>query len=632
MIRRPAVDTIGKPDTDLRALLQKQVLVCDGAMGTMLLAAGVPLDLSPQELNITRPDLVKAIHSAYIAAGADIIQTNTFGASRFRLASRGLGERVGEINRAGAGLARAAADASDHAVLVAGSVSPITPPSARGKLAPAAIHAAFREQMTGLYEGGVDLLIFETFGNVDELVEAIVVAGELRPSLPLVAQLTFFEDGRTLSGQTPAEVVQRLEPFDLAAIGVNCTLGPQALLEVVQELGRHTALPLAAQPNAGSPNYVDGRIQYGADPEYFSRYARRFAEAGASLVGGCCGTTPGHVEAVAAAVADVKPPLRTPARRLRASRSPARVDQPPKLAPSRLLTRLKAHQFLTIAELSPPTGGTADRAVNDAAMLKKAGCDAVLIGASSGPRPQVSPASLAVLVQQRVRGLEALLTVFTWEKSLMTLQADLLGAYAFGVRHVLCRSGSPPLLDARTQDGGVWDVDAVGLMHLLAGMNEGRDHNDIPLAHPTEFVIGARVNPTAQDFDREVAETRRKVAAGAGFIITSPVYDLSAVQLLLDAAGVPGELPVLLGVMPLADFNHAEYLQQEVPDMSVPEPVLSRMWLAGDDAQRVGQELALELIAEARATGIVRGVVMSPASNQAGDLVGLVKSLQVEGK
>jgi homocysteine S-methyltransferase len=488
--------------------------------------------------------------------------------------------------------------------------------------------------MTGLFEGGVDLIIFETFGNVDELVEAITVAEEMKARLPLVAQLTFFEDGRTLSGQTAAEAVQRLEGFDLAAIGVNCTLGPQALLEVVQELGRHTPLPLAAQPNAGSPNYVDGRIQYGAGPEYFSRYARRLAEAGATLVGGCCGTTPGHIEAVAAAVTVVKPPTRTPRRRSRALRTPARADQPPKLAPSRVLSRLKSHQFLTIAELSPPTGGTAERAVSDAAMLKKAGCDGVLIGAASGPRPQVSPASLAILVQQRVRGLEALLTVFTWEKSLMTLQADLLGAYAFGVRHVLCRSGSPPLLDARSQEGGgVWEVDAVGLMHLLAGMNEGRDHNDIPLAHPTEFVIGARVNPTAQDFEREVGETRRKVQAGANLIVTSPVYDLSAVRLLLDAAGVPEDLPVLLGVMPLADFNHAEYLQQEVPDMAVPDAVLERMAKAGPEtAAQTGREIALELIAAARATNLARGIVLSSASNKAEDLAALVQRVQAESK
>jgi homocysteine S-methyltransferase len=296
-----------------------------------------------------------------------------------------------------------------------------------------------------------------------------------------------------------------------------------------------------------------------------------------------------------------------------------------------VLSRLKSHHFLTVAELNAPTGGTPDRALRDAALLKKAGCDAVLIGGSSGPRPQVSPISLAVLIQQRIRGLEALLNVFTWEKSVMTLQADLLGAYAFGVRHVLCRSGSPPLLDARTDAVGSWEVDSVGLMRLLEGLNQGRDSNDIPLAQPTAFVIGASINPTSQEFEQEVEGTRRKIAAGADFLITSALYDIEALRRLLAAVNMPEDLPIILGVMPLADFNHAEYLHQEVPGIEVPDEVLLRMRRAGTDGGGVGLQIARELIAEARGLKQVQGVLLTSAGGQAQELVELVQNIATAG-
>ncbi|HLF71981.1 MAG TPA: homocysteine S-methyltransferase family protein, partial [Dehalococcoidia bacterium] len=273
------------PQREAADLIGSRILVCDGAMGTMLQAAGVSLDLSLPELSVSRPELVKAIHGAYIAAGAEIIETNTFGACRTRLSRYGLEGRVAEINVAAVRIARAAVEDSGRQVLVAGSVSPATPPPSRGRIAASVLHEAFREQIAALAEGGVDFILFETFGNLEELTEAISAAREAAPELPLVAQMTFLDDNRTLAGETPAEVARRLDGMGLAALGANCTMGPQGLLEILSELSRHTSLPLVAQPNAGSPTFVDGRFQYSADPSYFARYATRYAQVGATIVG-----------------------------------------------------------------------------------------------------------------------------------------------------------------------------------------------------------------------------------------------------------------------------------------------------------------------------------------------------------
>ena len=601
-----------------------RVLVCDGAMGTMLQAAGVSLDLSLPELSVSRPELVKAIHGAYIAAGADVIETNTFGACSTRLARFGLEGRVAEINAASVRVAREAAAAADRRVLVAGSVGPATPANSRGRISASVLHEAFREQMAALSEGGVDFILLETFGNIDELIEAINAAREAAPRLPVVAQMTFMDDGRTLAGETPAEVAGRVEGLGLAGLGANCTHGPQGLLEILAELSTHTSLPLAAQPNAGSPSFVDGRFQYATDPAYLARYAGRYVQAGAALVGGCCGTTPAHVEAMAAAVKGLSPATQRNAAS-QTARTGARPASESTIAPSRLMQRLAEKQFVVIGELGAPAGGAADQAVQDAGLLKEEGATAVLIASPTSPRAQVSPTSLAVLLQQRVDDVEAILTVATWEKSVMSLQADLLGAYAFGVRHVICRTGTPPLLGDYPNAGGFWDVDSVELIQLLRGLNQGHDRHGIALAQPTAFVIGARINPSAEDAEREVADSRRKIEAGADFLITPPVYDVAALERLMDAAQVPPDLPVLLGVMPLRDYNHAEYLQHEVPGVALPEAMIERMWKAREDAPAIGREIARELIDEARKSGRLRGVVISSAVNDVDEMKGLVR-------
>ena len=607
-------------------LFGSRVLVCDGAMGTMLQAAGVSLDVSLPELSLTRGELVKAIHGAYIAAGADIIETNTFGACSTRLGRHGIEGSVVDINRAAAQIAREAAAAADRPVLVAGSVGPATPAGSRGRVSNAILREAFKEQIAALADGGVDLIILETFGSVNELTEAINASRDVAPQLPVVAQMTFLEDGRTLAGETPAEVATKLDGMGLAALGVNCTHGPQGLLEILSELSKHTTLPLAAQPNAGSPTFVDGRFQYTTDPAYLARYAARYVQAGAALVGGCCGTTPAHVEAVAAAVKGLRPVRRraSSGRARGGSQSPGAESN---MGPSRLMERLSAKDFVVIGELGPPTGGGVDQAVRDAGILQEEGASAVLIGTTSSPRAQVSPTSLAVLVQQRVENLEAILTVATWEKSVMSLQADLLGAYAFGVRHVVCRTGTPPLQGDYPNTGGFWDVDSVELIQLLRGLNAGQDRHGIPLAQPTAFVIGARINPGAEDLEREVEESRRKIEAGLDFIITPPAYDVPALERLIEAAKVPDDLPVLLGVMPLRDFNHAEYLQHEVPGVLLPEEALERMWRARENATEEGRAIVRELIEQARKSSKIRGVVLTSSVNDVSELTSLLREV-----
>jgi homocysteine S-methyltransferase len=317
---------------------------------------------------------------------------------------------------------------------------------------------------------------------------------------------------------------------------------------------------------------------------------------------------------------------RTPKQSRRASASPSRTAAA-RPAPSRFVQKLAAGDFVALAELAPPIGGTADTALRDAAVLKAAGCDAVLIGASTGARPQVSPTSLAVLVEQRVEGLEAVLTVFTWEKSVMSLQADLLGAYAFGVRHVLCRTGTPLLPGDHVASDSIWDVDSVGLVQLLRQMNEGRDHNDIPLAQPTSFVIGGLLSPTEAHMELDLEDARRKVEAGVDFLITPPVYDLDGFEAFLDAAGVPVETPMLLGVMPLRDFNHAEYLQQEIPGVLMPDEVVARMWRAGPDGAIEGLAIARELIAEARKRPRFHGVLLSSSDGNPEELTVLLQEI-----
>jgi methionine synthase / methylenetetrahydrofolate reductase(NADPH) len=582
--------------------LRERVLVCDGAMGTMLHASGIPLDRPLPELNLSEPGLVRAIHEGYLAAGADVIQTNTFGASALRLGVHGLAEQARQINLAGVHIALEARAAAGRPVFVAGSIAPAVTVGQRGRVEAAARAAAVREQVEALAEGGVDLLVFETFGYLAEMVEAVRTAAAVC-ALPLVAQMTFTEDGETLGGESPRAVAAALGELPLAVLGTNCTLGPQGLLRMVRELSRYTSLPLSAQPNAGVPRMVGGRrFQYSVDAEYFARHTRRCVEAGAVLVGGCCGTTPEHIRAVAEVAAGTRPQRRAGVPGPPPPEPPA--GEPPE---GGLPEQLAAGRFVVAVEVVPPVGGGAEHAAAEVTRLRGQGVHLFSVAPTLSPRAQVSPLSLALHLQQR-QGVEVILGVTTWDKSIMTLQADLLGAHALGIRSVICRTGSPPLRGDYPNVDGIWDVDSVGLIELLDGLNHGRDCNGLVLEAATSFHVGARCNPSGPDLEAELARTRAKVDAGAQFLLTRPVHELDGLRRMLDAlAG--RRVPVLLAVRPLRGFAEAEFLRHEVPDVTIPEAALEAMRRAGDDEAEVGLALVEELLEDAR--GLVDGVVLS---------------------
>jgi methionine synthase / methylenetetrahydrofolate reductase(NADPH) len=608
--------------SDFAAALSERVLVCDGAMGTMLHASGISLDRPLPELNLAEPGLVRAIHDSYLAAGADVIQTNTFGASSLRLAVHGLGELATDINLAGVRIALEARAAAGRPVFVAGSVSPAVTVGQRGRVDPAARAAAVREQVEALVAGGVDLLVFETFGYLAEMVEAIHTAGAVC-RLPLVAQMTFAEDGQTLGGESPRAVAAALGELPLTVLGTNCTLGPQGLLRMVRELSRYTSLPLSAQPNAGVPRLVGGRrFQYSVDAEYFARHTRRCIEAGAVLVGGCCGTTPEHIRAAADVAAGAPPPERgrLPVAVAAAPLEPAGGDLPE----GGLAEQLAAGRFVVAVEVAPPVGGGAEHATAEVRRMRGQGVRLFSVAPTAGARAQMSPLSLALHLQQRLQ-VEVILSVTTWDKSIMTLQADLLGAHALGIRGVICRTGSPPLRGDYPNVDGIWDVDSVGLIELLDGLNRGRDCNGLVLEAATSFCVGARCNPSGPDPEAELARTRAKIDAGAQFLLTRPLYELDGLRRMLDAlSAADRRVPVLLAVRPLRGFSEAEYLRHEVPDVTIPEAALEAMRRAGDGEEEAGLALVEELLEDAR--GLVDGVVLSVPDGSAAALDRLLQA------
>ena len=586
--------------TGFAAALREGALVCDGAMGTMLHAAGNSLDRALPELNLSNAELVSTVHESYLAAGVEVIQTNTFGASALRLAEHGSAGPVAEINLAGVRIAREAQRKAGRRVFVAGSVSPAVTARQRPLIAPAQRVAALREQVTALAEGGVDLVILETFGYLEELVEAVTATADLT-NVPLVAQATFTPDGRTLGGETPREVAATLSRLPVTALGTNCTLGPQHTLTVAAELIRHTSLPVSAQPNAGLPRRTAGRrFEYPIDGGYFARYARRYADAGVSLIGGCCGTTPTHLKAAVAAVAGQRPARR----RAALTATPADTLAGP-AEPGGLAERLAAGQFVVAAEIAPPAGEAGDDAVEAVAGLRDQGIGTFLVSPRQTARDHLSPLNLALDLRQRL-GADVIATITTWDKTIMALQADLLGAHALGLRAVVCATGNPPLRGDYPNVDGIWEVDSVGLAGLLHGLNQGRDSNGVALATKTSFQVGARFNPGAPNAAAEVARTRAKLRAGAQFLITRPVYELEAFRRM--AGDLAADVPVLLALDPLRGFDEAEFLAHEVPGVTIPEPTLRALERAGRGAAAVGLDLAAGLAAQA--AGLAHGVVL----------------------
>jgi homocysteine S-methyltransferase len=574
-------------------------------MGTVLYARGVALDACFDVLNLNDPRLVQAVHADYIAAGADCIETNTFGANRFKLAVHGLERQVHEINRRGARLARDVRESAGRDVWVLGSIGPLGKYlEPLGTVSVDDAREAFREQAEGLLEGGVDALIAETFSDLAE-IELAIEAIRSVTDLPIVAQMAFTDEAVTFMGRTPAEVARHLRGLGVQAIGANCSVGSSTLYDVLERmLPEAGGLPPAIQPNAGLPSRIGERLIYLSSPAYMAEYAGRMVEAGARLVGGCCGTTPLHTAAMRETLDRLVPGARRGEPRAvvaRAARPVAAAERPGVThvpAPTLLQRRLDAGEFVVTVELDPPRGHTVDKLVQGAKLLKEKGVEIVDINDGSLGRVRMSVLATALLVRDGT-GLDVNMHFTCRDRNLMGIQGDLLGAHALDIRNILAMTGDPPRAGDYANATAVFDVDGVGLIEILRRMNEGVDATGSSIGEPTFFCVGAALNPAADDIDREIDRMHRKVQAGARWLQTQPVYDLQQLdRFLARAGGAP--VPVLVGILPLHSSRHAEFLHNEVPGITIPDAARARMRQAGESALRAGIEMAQQLVNEVR--------------------------------
>ncbi len=594
-------------------LARGRPILMDGAMGTMLHANGIGFEACFDELNLTRPELVEGIHRAYLAAGSQIIETNTFGANRFKLAAHGLETRAGEINAGAVELARQAVRSSGSEALVAGSIGPLgvrLAPYGRVKAAQAL--GAFKEQVEALVEAGADMLVIETHTNLSEVAEA-VRAARMVTSIPVVASLTFTRDDRTLLGETPARAAENLAGMDLDFIGANCSGGPAQLLRVLGEMrAAAPGMRFSVMPNAGWPERVNGRIMYPATAEYFAEYARAFCQAGASMIGGCCGTTPEHIAAMHAALADSESPClqAEPLEDL----DQVRVIASAPLAPTKLASRLAEGRFLISVEIDPPRGLAVQKVLAGAHLLAEAGADVINVADSPMARMRMSPWALCQLIQHDV-GIETVLHFPTRGRNMLRIQGDLLAAHALGVRNVFIVMGDPSAIGDYPEAEDNFDIVPSGLIRLIKhGFNAGVDQSGADIGEATAFFVGCALNLGAPDIDQEIRVLHRKVEAGADFALTQPIFDVGqAAAFLARYQSLHGHLPIpiLAGVLPLYNERHVAFLHNEVPGIQIPDGVRATIGSAGERAPQVGVRLAVELLEGL--SGVVQGAYIMPA-------------------
>jgi len=589
-------------------LQNNEVVVFDGGVGTYLYEKGIFINTCFDELNLTNPDIVSQVHRDYVAAGADVIETNTFGANRFKLSGHGLEKKVHEINLKGAQLAKGAAGAE---VLVAGSVGPLgVQIEPLGKLSYDEACEAFKEQIRGLLEGGVDLIVLETFLLVAELTQAIRAVRELNAEIPVMAQVTINDDGNLLSGATLESFVKGVENKGVDTLGLNCSVGPRAMLDALETLKTLTAMPISVQPNAGLPQNIGGRNIYMTSPEYMAEYAKRFIQTGATIVGGCCGTNPEHIRAIRRAVRALQPVKRMD--RTAASlavTAPEAVKVAEKTEKSRLSTKLVRGEFVTLAELVSPRGVSPLREVAKARRLHHFGIDAINI--PDGPRASARMSALAMAaIIQRDIGIETVLHFACRDRNVIGMQSDLLGAWALGLRNVLAITGDPPKLGNYPNATAVFDVDAIGLTNVINRLNHGLDLAGNPIGDPTGFSIGVGVNPGAINLEEELKRLEWKIEAGAEYMITQPVFDLRILERFMKRI-TDVRIPLICGIWPLVSYRNAEFMNNEVPGASVPPEILERMrrTTTKEEGFAEGVNIARETYAHVR--GSVAGVQLS---------------------
>ena len=607
--------------------LKTSPLLCDGAMGTLLYSKGVFINRSYDELNLSQPELIRGTHHEYLQAGAELVETNTFGGNSFRLGRYSMSDRVKDVNHAGARVAREAAKSFD--AFVAGSVGPlgirIEP---LGKTSFEEARAAFREQISALIEGGVDLLMFETFGYIEELHQALLAARDVDAKIPLVAQVTVDEDSNALDGSTPEIFAPRLEEWGAGVIGCNCSVGPVAMLEAVERIRAATSLPLSAQPNAGIPRSVDGRNIYLCSPEYMASYARKFVAAGVRLVGGCCGTTPDHIRVM-------KNALRVGEARTKAATIAVKDDAVPKSAPavplekrSRLGAKIATGEFVTMVEIVPPKGTDVLKELDGGKFLKSVGVDAINIPDSPRASARMSNQALSLLMQQQV-GIEAVLHYTCRDRNVLCIQSDLLGASATGIHNLICITGDPPKMGNYPDATAVFDVDAIGLVNIVHNLNRGQDIGGNPLGTGTGFVIGVGANPGVQNLDEEIKRFEYKVQAGAEYAVTQPVFDLCLLENFLKRIE-QFRIPVVAGIWPLQSARNAEFMKNELR-VSVPDSILQRMANAKtpEAAREEGVAIAREMLIAVR--GVVQGAQISAPMGRYSAAVDVLEALGNSG-
>jgi homocysteine S-methyltransferase len=593
----------------IQAIADEHVYLFDGAMGTMLYAKGVFINKCYDELNLRMPEIVLDVHREYVRAGAEILETNTYGANAVKLRAFGIEDELRDINRAAVEIARKAAGDS---VYVAGAIGPlgirIEP------YGPTAVDEArefFRQQAAALLEGGVDTFILETMSNLSEIEQAILAIRDIC-SIPIIAQMTIGTDIRTAYGDTPRTVAQRLDRAGADVIGLNCSVGPDIMLDAIEEMTAVTAKKISCQPNAGLPREVNGRQMYMASPDYMGKYAKRLIHKGVKFIGGCCGTTPDHIKVIADAVRPLSP-RRTFVNIERNGKTEAAAGIEPvtMAARSNWGKKLVNGEFVTTIEITPPKGPNPDSMLRGIESIRDAGVDAVNV--PDGPRAQnrMGAIAVAVLVQQRV-GIETVLHYCCRDRNLLGMHSDLLGCAALGLRNMLLITGDPPKMGPYPEATAVFDIDSIGLTNMVSLMNRGLDLGGNPFGEPTKFTIGVGVNPGHLDLDYELRRLDWKVKAGAEYAITQPVFDVAQLERFLERIEHM-RLPVVAGIWPLLSYRNAQFMNNEVPGVSVTDEVMERMRIASEKSKEHGLREGVAIARETleRVRGRVAGVQVS---------------------
>ena len=604
-------------------------LLSDGAMGTMLHKLGVTPSGSFDALNLTRPSVVVDVHLGYIKAGSQMIQTNTFGANRFKLTRHGLQDQLVEINRAGVEIARKAISFSSRDILLAGDVGPLgvrLAPFGRVQLEEARL--AFSEQIGILASAGVDLILIETMTDLYEVIEAIRAAREVTPALPVLASMTFTRDNRTLLGDSPAKVARAIHTAGADVVGINCSGGPNQLLNLLRQMKQAVSgAHFSVMPNAGWPEQVEGRILYPAEPAYFGEYAVSFWQAGADVIGGCCGTTPEHIAAMAQSIASL--PERNQSMNSNFRVEELNSDSEPGLPPTEFASKLEQGRFVIAVEMDPPRGLSTHKLLAGASLLKEAGADVIDVADSPMARMRMSPWAVCSLVQRKV-GIETVLHFPTRGRNLLRVQGDLLAAHALEVRNVFVVMGDPTSIGDYPDAMDNYDLVPSGLIKLIKqSFNAGLDHSGADIGQPTRFFTGCALNLNPSNMEDELKNLRRKIRAGADFILTQPIYNADLVRKFLDAYHkAHGKLPIplIVGLLPLASARHAAFLQQEVPGIEIPAEVHEQMRNSGDRGAATGIDLTVKLIAEIKP--MVQGIYLMPAFGRYDHAAAIIEKVQ----